>query len=87
MANNIIVRKCRRCGRKFNQRAKPTTNHISCSSEAYVLHRFCPSCRWQNARAARECDPRFATVGGHGTDFPETPSILRTRAAREDQRA
>ena len=66
MANDKIVRRCRRCGEKFAQRAKPSMNQISAGSEAYVLHSFCPSCRWQNARAARECDPRFADVGGHG---------------------
>jgi hypothetical protein len=41
-------------------------NSIASGSEAYVLHSFCPSCRWQNTRAARECDPRYAGVGGHG---------------------
>ncbi len=87
MANKIIVRKCRRCRRKFEQRERPGKYTISASSEAYVLHSFCPSCRWQNTRAARECDPRFSSIGGHGTDFPETPSTLRTRAAREAQRA
>lgn len=66
MANDKIVRRCRRCGRVFEQRAKPSLNSISSGSEAYVLHSFCPSCRWQNTRAARECDPRYSGVGGHG---------------------
>lgn len=70
MANEIIVRRCRRCGREFSQRVKPRVGVVSIASDAYVLRSYCPRCTWMQARAARECDPRWVTVGGHG-EIPE----------------
>jgi len=59
------TKRCRRCGRTFEEKPMPKTS-ASASNEAYIDHRFCPSCTWQMKRAARLCDPRYAGVGGHG---------------------
>ena len=60
-----IVKKCRRCGRVFeDKRLKPYK--MPTSDEGYVEHRYCPSCRWAQKRAARACDSRYVGVGGHG---------------------
>ena len=56
------VRTCRRCGRMFD--LKPYK--MPTSDEGYVEHRYCPSCRWAQKRAARACDSRYVGVGGHG---------------------
>ena len=59
------VRKCRRCGMVFEEKhLKPYK--MPTSDEGYVEHRYCPSCRWAQKRAARLCDPRYVGVGGHG---------------------
>ena len=56
---------CRRCGNVFEERyLKP--HKIPTSDEGFVEHRYCPSCRWAQKRAARLCDPRYVGVGGHG---------------------
>ena len=60
-----IVKKCRRCGRTFED-ARLSPYKVQGSDDGYVEHRYCPSCRWKQRRAARACDPRYAGVGGHG---------------------
>lgn len=61
-----IVRRCRRCGKVFEQYAKPGLYSISAHSDAYVLRSYCKSCAWAMKRAARACDSRYVGVGGHG---------------------
>ena len=61
-----IVKKCRRCGRPFEQAARPSLYKISANSDTYVLRSYCKSCEWVMKRAARACDPRYSGVGGHG---------------------
>ena len=61
-----IVKKCRRCGKMFEQEARPSLYAISAASDGYVLRSYCKSCAWVMKRAARACDPRYAEVGGHG---------------------
>ena len=60
-----IVKKCRRCGRTFEE-ARLSPYKVQGSDDGYVEHRYCPSCRWKQRRAARACDPRYTGVGGHG---------------------
>jgi hypothetical protein len=60
-----IVKKCRRCGRTFEE-ARLSPYKVLGSDDGYVEHRYCPSCRWKQRRAARACDPRYSGVGGHG---------------------
>lgn len=60
-----IVKKCRRCGRTFEE-ARLSPYKVQGSDDGYVEHRYCPSCRWKQRRAARACDPRYSGVGGHG---------------------
>ena len=60
-----VVKKCRRCGRTFEE-ARLSPYKVQGSDDGYVEHRYCPSCRWKQRRAARACDPRYAEVGGHG---------------------
>ena len=59
------VKRCHRCGKMFEDRQLPKVT-ASVSSEAYIDHRYCPSCSWTMKRAAHACDPRYAGVGGHG---------------------
>ena len=67
-----IVKKCRRCGRTFEEKLlSPTKVHAS--NESYVEHRYCPSCRWKMRRAARMCVSRYVGVGGHGDILAEGP--------------
>ena len=61
---NTIVRRCRRCGKKFEQLARPRLLTIQVSSDAYVLRSYCKSCSWAIQRAARACDSRFAETAG-----------------------
>lgn len=61
-----IVKKCRRCGKVFEQDARPSLYAISAASDGYVLRSYCKSCAWVMKRAARACDSRYAEVGGHG---------------------
>lgn len=79
MANELVVRKCRRCGKEFEQRLRPKLNTISASAEGYVLHSYCEHCRSVNRERFRACDPRYAGVGGHGTDLPSSLAVLRKR--------
>lgn len=68
-ASAKVVKKCHRCGRTFVERPMPKR---TCSSlSALYSHRYCPSCTWAMKRAARICDPRYASVGGH-SDILET---------------
>ena len=60
-----IVKRCRRCGRTFEEKRLSLTK-VANASEGYVEHRYCPSCRWKQRRAAQACDPRYIAVGGHG---------------------
>ena len=60
-----IVKRCRRCGRTFEEKRLSLTK-VANASEGYVEHRYCPSCRWKQRRAAQACDPRYVGVGGHG---------------------
>lgn len=60
-----IVKRCRRCGRVFEEKRLSLTK-VANASEGYVEHRYCPSCRWKQRRAAQACDPRYTAVGGHG---------------------
>lgn len=60
-----IVKRCRRCGRTFEEKRLSLTK-VANASEGYVEHRYCPSCRWKQRRAAQACDPRYTCVGGHG---------------------
>ena len=60
-----IVKRCRRCGRTFEEKRLSLTK-VANASEGYVEHRYCPSCRWKQRRAAQACDPRYTGVGGHG---------------------
>lgn len=64
-AENKVVKRCRRCGREFEERSLAPYK-ICNSDEGYVEHRYCPSCRWTQKRAAHLCDPRYVAVGGHG---------------------
>jgi len=79
--NEKIVRKCRRCGRAFEQWKRPKMGTISASANAYVLHSYCERCRSANRSAARGVDPRYACIGGHGVALPESPSVIRKREA------
>ena len=47
--------RCRRCGREFEERSL-SPYRICNSDEGYLEHRYCPSCRWAQKRAARACD-------------------------------
>ena len=67
-----IVKKCRRCGRTFEE-ARLSPYKVLGSDDGYVEHRYCPSCRWKQRRAARACDPRYSGVGGHGDILAEGP--------------
>lgn len=78
----IVVRRCRRCGVKFMQYAKPKKGRASTGSSAYILHSYCPACRWRNRRAFHMCDPRFAGIGGHGVLDVETVRQKIARAAK-----
>jgi hypothetical protein len=60
-----IVKKCRRCGHTFEEK-RLSLFKISTGDGGYVEHRYCPSCRWLQQRAARACDSRYVGVGGHG---------------------
>lgn len=60
-----IVKRCRRCGRTFEEKRLSLTK-VANASEGYVEHRYCPNCRWKQRRAAQACDPRYIAVGGHG---------------------
>lgn len=72
MGNAKIVKKCRRCGKVFEE--KPMKPYrMPTSDEGYMEHRYCPSCRWAQKRAARLCDPRYVGVGGHGDILAEGP--------------
>ena len=82
--NEKIVSRCRRCGRKIEQWKRPKPGAISASANAYVLHSYCESCRRENRNNARGVDPRYAGDGGHGTVFPESPTINRKRSARTE---
>ena len=66
-----VVKKCRRCGEAFEQLLKPSPYKIAAGSDAYVLHSYCESCRKTTRARARDCDPRYAGVGGHGDLFHE----------------
>ena len=68
-----IVKKCRRCGHRFAQAAKPSLYQIIAASDGYVLRSYCKSCAWAMKRAARACDPRHVGVGGHGDILAEGP--------------
>ena len=68
-----IVKKCRRCGKMFEQEARPSLYAISAASDGYVLRSYCKSCAWVMKRAARACDPRYSGVGGHGDILAEGP--------------
>ncbi|MBQ6339029.1 MAG: hypothetical protein IJI36_07795 [Kiritimatiellae bacterium] len=59
------MKKCSRCGRTFEE-ARLSPYKVQGSDDGYVEHRYCPSCRWKQRRAARLCDPRYVGVGGHG---------------------
>ena len=67
-----IVKKCRRCGREFEEK-RLSPIKVQASNESYVEHRYCPSCSWKMKRAARACDPRYSGVGGHGDILAEGP--------------
>ena len=69
-ASAKVMKKCRRCGRTFEERPISNTT-ISASDATYFSHRYCPSCTWAMKRVARICDPRYASVGGH-SDILET---------------
>lgn len=60
-----IVKRCRLCGRVFEEKRLSLTR-IADTSEGYVEHRYCPNCRLKQRRAAQACDPRYIVVGGHG---------------------
>jgi len=63
--SNKIVRRCRRCGKMFEQTARPRLLTIQVATDAYVLRSYCKSCSWAMQRAARACDSRYVGVGGH----------------------
>lgn len=64
-ASAKVVKKCRRCGRTFEERPM-SVKTISASNSPYYSHRYCPSCTWAMKRAMLSCDPRYVGVGGHG---------------------
>lgn len=64
-ASAKVVKRCRRCGRTFEERPL-SVKTISASNAPYYSHSYCPSCTWAMKRAMRSCDPRYVGVGGHG---------------------
>ena len=78
-ASAKVVKRCRRCGRTFEERPM-SVKTISASNSLYYSHRYCPSCTWAMKRAMRSCDPRYVGVGGHG-DVLEGMRVVDIRKA------
>lgn len=80
-ASAKVVKRCRRCGRTFEERPM-SVKTISASNSPYYSHRYCPSCTWAMKRAMLSCDPRYVGVGGHG-DILEGMRVVDIRKAGE----
>ncbi len=56
--SDLVVRRCRMCGRRFEQSAKAYPDHV-------ILYATCKHCLTRLAERTRRADPRYLTVGGH----------------------